>query len=261
MIDRLLSNLFGGVLCGLCAGGLCLAMLVVGCAGTTGSGAPVAMDANAPGAAAAKGGVVQLASQPASAPAMVFPEGKFVSLFDGKSLAGWKVPKFGADGKVWVQDGQMHVGIGDGCTGATWTGPIMREDYELSLEARRVEGGDFFCGLTFPVGTEPVTLILGGWGGELVGLSCIDRYDASENATTTTIPFKNDQWYDVRVKVTKARVQCFLDDKEIVNVEREGRKFSIRWEVEESVPLGLATWKTHGALRNIRLRRLIDAEK
>jgi hypothetical protein len=257
MIDRLLSNLFGGVLCGLCAGGLCLAMSVVGCAGPAGSGAPAA--------AAAKGGVVQLASQPASqpasAPAMVFPEGKFVSLFDGKSLAGWRVPKFGADGKVWVQDGQMHVGIGDGCTGATWTGSIMREDYELSLEARRVEGGDFFCGLTFPVGKEPVTLILGGWGGELVGLSCIDRYDASENATTTTIPFKNGQWYDVRVKVTKARVQCFLDDKEIVNVEREGRKFSIRWEVEESVPLGLATWKTHGALRNIRLRRLIDAEK
>jgi len=261
MIDRLLSIFARG----LCAAGLCLAMSVGGCAGPAGSGAPVAMDANAPAAAAAKGGVVQLASQPASqpasAPAMVFPEGKFVSIFDGKSLAGWKVPKFGADGKVWVQDGQMHVGIGDGCTGATWTGSIMREDYELSLEARRVEGGDFFCGLTFPVGKEPVTLILGGWGGELVGLSCIDRYDASENATTTTIPFKNDQWYDVRVKVTKARVQCFLDDKEIVNVEREGRKFSIRWEVEESVPLGLATWKTHGALRNIRLRRLIDAEK
>ena len=253
MIDRLLSIFARG----LCAGGLCLAMSVGGCAGPAGSGAPAA--------AAAKGGVVQLASQPASqpasAPAMVFPEGKFVSIFDGKSLAGWKVPKFGADGKVWVQDGQMHVGIGDGCTGATWTGSIMREDYELSLEARRVEGGDFFCGLTFPVGKEPVTLILGGWGGELVGLSCIDRYDASENATTTTIPFKNGQWYDVRVKVTKARVQCFLDDKEIVNVEREGRKFSIRWEVEESVPLGLATWKTHGALRNIRLRRLIDAEK
>ena len=253
MIDRLLSIFARG----LCAGGLCVAMSVGGCAAPAGSGAPAAPDANTPAAAGAKVAV----AQPTSAPAMVFPEGKFVSLFDGKGLAGWRVPKFGADGKVWVQDGQVHVGIGGGCTGLTWTGPIMREDYELSLEARRVEGGDFFCGLTFPVGKEPVTLILGGWGGELVGLSCIDRYDASENATTTTIPFKNDQWYDVRVKVTKARVQCFLDDKEIVNVEREGRKFSVRWEVEESVPLGVATWKTHGALRNIRLRRLIDAEK
>ena len=253
MIDRLLSIFARG----LCAGGLCVAMSVGGCAAPAGSGAPAALDANAPAAAGDKVAV----TQPTSAPAMVFPEGKFVSLFDGKGLTGWRVPKFGADGKVWVQDGQVHVGIGGGCTGLTWTGPIMREDYELSLEARRVEGGDFFCGLTFPVGKEPVTLILGGWGGELVGLSCIDRYDASENATTTTIPFKNDQWYDVRVKVTKARVQCFLDDNEIVNVEREGRKFSVRWEVEESVPLGVATWKTHGALRNIRLRRLIDAEK
>jgi len=245
MIDGLLTIFARG----LCAGGLCLALVAGGCTGTAGTGAPAA--------AGAKVAV----TQPASAPAMVFPEGKFVSLFDGKGLAGWRVPKFGADGKVWVQDGQVHIGIGGGCTGLTWTGSIMREDYELSLEARRVEGGDFFCGLTFPVGKEPVTLILGGWGGELVGLSCIDRYDASENATTTTIPFKNDQWYDVRVKVTKARVQCFLDDKEIVSVEREGRKFSVRWEVEENVPLGLATWKTHGALRNIRLRRLIDAEK
>ena len=253
MIDGLLTIFARG----LCAGGLCVAMSVGGCAAPAGSGAPAAPDANTPAGAGDKVAV----TQPTSAPAMVFPEGKFVSLFDGKGLAGWRVPKFGADGKVWVQDGQVHVGIGGGCTGLTWTGPIMREDYELSLEARRVEGGDFFCGLTFPVGKEPVTLILGGWGGELVGLSCIDRYDASENATTTTIPFKNDQWYDVRVKVTKARVQCFLDDKEIVNVEREGRKFSVRWEVEESVPLGVATWKTHGALRNIRLRRLIDAEK
>ncbi len=245
MIDRLLSIFARG----LCVGGLCLAMSVGGCAGPAGGGAP-----------AGAGDKVAVA-QPTSAPVMVFPEGKFVSIFDGKSLAGWKAPKFGAEGKVWVQDGQLHVGIGDGITGATWTGSIMREDYELSLEARRVEGEDFFCGLTFAVGKEPATLILGGWGGELVGLSSIDGYDASENATTTTEKFKNGQWYEVRVKVTKDRVQCFLDDKEIVNVEREGRKFSVRWEVEECIPLGVATWKTHGALRNIRLRRLIDAEK
>jgi len=245
VVDRLLSIIVRGV----CAGGLCLATWAGGCAGPAGGGAPGAAGDNV------------AATQPASAPALVFPEGKSISLFDGKSLAGWKAPKFGADGKVWVQDGQLHVGIGDGITGATWTGPVLREDYELSLEARRVEGGDFFCGLTFPVGKEHATLILGGWGGELVGLSSIDGYDASENATTTTFPFKNDKWYEVRVKVTKAGVQCFLDDKEIVNVEREGRKFSVRWEVEDCIPLGIATWKTHGAVRNICLRKLIDAEK
>jgi hypothetical protein len=226
-----------------------MAISVVGCAAPSGGGAA--------GAAGDKVAV----TQPASAPALEFPEGKFVSIFDGKSLSGWKVPKFGGEGKVWVQDGQLHVGIGDGITGAAWTGPILREDYELSLEAQRVKGEDFFCGLTFPIGKEPATLILGGWGGSLVGLSSIDGYDASENATTTTEQFKNGQWYDVRVKVTKDRVQCFLDDKEIVNVEREGRKFSVRWEVEDCIPLGVATWKTHGAMRNIRLRRLIDAEK
>lgn len=245
MIDRLMFILA----CGLCVAGFCVAISVGGCAAPVGDGTS--------GGAGDKVAI----TQPTSAPALEFPEGKFVSIFDGKSLTGWKVPKFGGDGKVWVQDGLLHVGIGDGITGATWTGSIMREDYELSLEAQRVKGEDFFCGLTFAIGKEPATLILGGWGGELVGLSSIDGYDASENASTTTEKFKNSQWYEVRVKVTKDRVQCFLDDTEIINVEREGRKFSVRWEVEDCIPLGVATWKTHGAMRNIRLRRLIDAEK
>lgn len=191
----------------------------------------------------------------------VFEEGKFFPIFDGKTLKDWKVVQFGGEGRVWVKDGLLHVGMGEGCTGLTWTGPILREDYELSLEAKRVEGSDFFCGLTFPVGKEPVTLVLGGWGGDLVGLSCIDGYDASENASTAVMAFKKNRWYDICVKVVADRIVCSVDDKEIVNVEREGRKFSVRWEVEESVPLGLATFKTHGAMRNIRLRKLLDAEK
>ncbi len=190
-----------------------------------------------------------------------FVEGKFYPIFDGKTLKGWKTVKFGGEGKVSVKDGLLHVGIGEGCTGLTWTGPILRDNYELSLEAKRVDGSDFFCGLTFPIGKEPVTLILGGWGGDLVGLSCIDNFDASENSTTSVMAFKDNRWYSVRVKVTGERVQCFVDDEEVVNVQRMGRTFSVRWEVEQNVPLGITTYKTHGAMRNICLRQLIDAEK
>ena len=59
------------------------------------------------------------------------------------------------------------------------TADFPREDYEVSLEARRLEGTDFFCGLTFPVGKEPCTLIIGGWGGTTVGLSNVDDYSAA----------------------------------------------------------------------------------
>jgi len=195
------------------------------------------------------------------APKLTFAEGKFTYLFDGNSLAGWKVPELIGGGKVWVKDKQLHVGVGDGISAVTWTGPILREDYELSLEAKRVKGEDFFCGLTFPIGKDAATLILGGWGGELVGISCINNYDASENETSDTRKFKMDHWYEVRVTVTAKKLVCHIDDEEIINIERESKRFSVRWEVEDTLPLGLSTWNTEGAIRNVCLRRLLDAEK
>ena len=57
-------------------------------------------------------------------------------------------------------------------------------DYEVNLDAKRVAGNDFFCGITFPVGKRFCSLIVGGWGGATVGLSSIDGKDAAENETT-----------------------------------------------------------------------------
>ena len=196
------------------------------------------------------------AGKPAAPPAGTRPA-KWRALFDGKTLAGWKVPVFGGDGRVYVKDGAIHMESGAMCTGATYTGQIPRDNYEIALEAMRVEGGDFFCGLTFPVGKDPITLILGGWGGSLVGLSCIDGYDASENEVGQAFDFKNGRWYRVRVRVTEADIRVWLDGEKIIDLQRAGRKFSIRAEVALSVPLGIATWITHGAARNIRVRNLV----
>ena len=43
-------------------------------------------------------------------------------LFDGKTLKGWKAPKFGGEGKVEVKDGQIVRGMGDPWTGIPCTG-------------------------------------------------------------------------------------------------------------------------------------------
>ena len=145
-------------------------------------------------------------------------------------------------------------------TGITWTGEPPRENYELELEGMRVRESDFFCTTTFPVGKAPCSLVVGGWGGTVVGLSSIDGYDASENPTTKTIKFKEKQWYKVRIRVTERAVQAWIDDREIVNQAREGHHFGIRFEVELSKPLGIAAWNTVGAVRNIRLRRLTPEE-
>ena len=57
-------------------------------------------------------------------------------------------------------------------------------------ETHGMQGGDFFCGLTFPYGDASCTFVVGGWGGGLVGLSSINGDDASENETRTTISWE-----------------------------------------------------------------------
>ena len=192
------------------------------------------------------------------------PEGTektgWVELLDGKTLAGWKVPEYGGSGKVYVKDGAVHLEFGNTCTGITYAGQVPREDYEIELEAMRVDGGDFFCGLTFPVGKKEITLVLGGWGGTVVGLSCLDHKDASANETSRDIVFTMKRWYRVRVRVTGTHVQCWLDGKPIAHVARQGRIITLRPEVELSVPLGVTTWQPHGAVRGIRLRKLPPGE-
>jgi hypothetical protein len=178
------------------------------------------------------------------------------SLFDGKTLTGWKSPQFGGDGKVYVKDGMIVMERGGMMTGVTWTGEVPRNNYELALEGMRLDGSDFFCTTTFPVGNDPCSLVVGGWGGSLVGLSSIDFQDASENATSSTMEFKNRQWYRVRIRVTDAAVEAWIGDQQVVKQPREDHKFSIRMEVESCRPLGIATWDTAGAVRNIRIRNL-----
>jgi hypothetical protein len=179
-----------------------------------------------------------------------------ISLFDGRALGQWKSTDFGGQGDVYVKDGAIYMDMGSYMTGITWTGPVVRMNYEITLEAMRVQGNDFFCGLTFPVGEKPCTLVLGGWGGGVCGLSNIDYYDASENQTTRFMSFETGKWYHVRLRVEPDRIQAWLDDEELVNLETTGHKIDIRAEVDLSQPLGIATWVTTGAVRNIYLKKL-----
>src|SRR4051794_34388659 len=67
-------------------------------------------------------------------------------LFDGKSLAGWKVTDFGGEGEVTVQDGQILMRMGQPLTGITWKDEkaIPTDNFEISLQAMKRKGDDFF---------------------------------------------------------------------------------------------------------------------
>jgi hypothetical protein len=184
-----------------------------------------------------------------------------ISLFDGKTLGHWKITDFGGQGDVTVKDGSIFLEMGNDMTGVTWAGPLVRMNYEITLEAMRVSGSDFFCGLTFPVGENCCSLVLGGWGGTLCGLSNIDYYDAANNETTRFVSFENGKWYHVRLHVRPNRIKAWLEEEgeePLVDMDITGRKIDTRAEMDLCQPLGIATWQTAGAVRNIHLRKLAD---
>jgi hypothetical protein len=130
-------------------------------------------------------------------------------------------------------------------------------DYEVEIEAMRKEGSDFFCGFTFPVGEACCSLIVGGWGGGTVGISSLDGMDASENETSKFMNFENGRWYKIRVRITKKKIEAWIDKDKVVDVVTTDRKITVRpGEIEASQPFGIATWSTTGALREMRMRRL-----
>jgi hypothetical protein len=178
------------------------------------------------------------------------------SLFDGLSLAGWEITDFGSEGPVEVRDGAIVLAAGDPITGVTWTGDFPRIDYELTLEAMRVDGEDFFSAITFPVGDDPCTLVVGGWGGGLVGLSSLNGADASENVTGQWMRFEDGVWYPIRLRVTRDSIQAWIADRMVVDVAHTRYHLSIRIEVWPNQPFGIATWYTTGALRKIQVREL-----
>ena len=198
--------------------------------------------------------VAAKATTPA-APAQKFPDSGI--LFDGKTLTHWTSADFAGRGSVTVSNGQINVGLGH-MTGITLTSTsgMPRMNYEISLDAMRTAGSDFFCGLTFPVDKQDCSFIVGGWGGGTVGLSSINSEDASQNETTQFKNFVNGKWHHIRVRVETGKIQAWIDEERVVNFELEEKRLSIRFEVEPSLPLGISTWNTAAAYKNIQIKKL-----
>ena len=201
------------------------------------------------------------AAAPASSPGAKPAAAAARSLFDGKTLTGWKDSGFAGAGETKVEPnfrGQgpvILIEAGQSLSGITFTNPVPKQSFEITLEALKVQGNDFFVGLTFPVAEAHATLVLGGWGGATTGISSIDGLDASENDTTKFLGYDKDKWFRIRMKVTPAKLETWIDNDKVVDQELKDRRISMRFgEIENSVPFGIATYQTTTVVRKVEFR-------
>ena len=179
-------------------------------------------------------------------------------------LRNWRVAEagmFDQHGTVTAANGMIVMPEGNPATGIAYKPPVPRIDYEVKLEAKRTAGNDFFCGLTFPINKEYCSLILGGWGGTTVGLSNIDSQSANENESTTFIDFERDRWYRIRLRVTTARIDVWIDGDLAIGLKTDNHTFDIWWEQDPIRPLGIATWNTAAAVRKFEIIHGPDFQK
>lgn len=221
---------------------------------------PLAIPGSAAAESSARKPAVDSFRSAAGLPANSLPGEGWKPLFDGSTLTGWDQTLFAGRGEVECRSGLLVLNMGDPFTGVDWTNEAPTMNYEAGIEAMRVTGSDFFCGLTVPVGTNFCSLIVGGWGGSLVGISSLDDMDASENETTKYVNFDNGRWYLIRLRVTAGRLEAWIDDKKLVDVNTTGKRISLRpGDIELSKPFGLACWECTAAFRQIKIRAVSGA--
>jgi hypothetical protein len=184
-----------------------------------------------------------------------------LTLFDGKTLDGWKKTETLKAGSVKVEEGAIVLEAGSPMTGLVSTrSDLPTTNYEFRFEAKRDTGDDFFAAATFPVGKSYITLINGGWGGSVTGLSSLNGSDASENDSRRFVKYTNGTWYRFRVRVTDDVIRCWIDDKETFAVNYRDQQVKTRIESRTCQPLGFATYRSQGAVRAIEIRGLTTEE-
>ncbi len=184
------------------------------------------------------------------------------NLFNGKDLTGWKRAEISGSGEIRVlPDGTVECGSGCSMSGIAYTNSFPAMNYELALEGLRVEGSDFFIALTIPVEQSFCSVIIGGWGGGLCGISSYDGADAANNQWAEGLTLKNNRWYKLVVRVTPGVIQIALDrDLYTARVEfDDSKRLSLRFgDIEATRPLGLATYETKAHWRNFTLTNITE---
>jgi hypothetical protein len=159
------------------------------------------------------------------------------------------------------EPGILRIQWGESLSAIRWKGAPVTLPFEVEWEARRIDGSDFFSGLTFParVSGESLTWVVGGWGGALVGISSIDGKDAAENESTRHRSFEKGRWYRLKLRREGERLATWIDGEPVLDLDTSGKTLGLRpGPIDCCAPFGLATWQTTGEFKGLRWRALQD---
>ncbi|MGE3354075.1 MAG: hypothetical protein AB7O84_20225, partial [Planctomycetota bacterium] len=120
-----------------------------------------------------------------------------------RPVTAWRPVVFGGDGEVRADGEALVLEPGNPLTGVVFDAALPTADYEVELLATRAGGVDFFCALTVPTARGNLSLVLGGWGGAVCGLSSLDGRDAARNETRTQRHIEPDRPNRVRQRVQR----------------------------------------------------------
>lgn len=184
-------------------------------------------------------------------------------LLSAAEITHWRSAEIPDTGKAEARAGEAVLESGGPLTGLRYdhwqTGGLPVYDYSITCEAMRAEGGDFFAAISFPVRNIETcaTLIVGGWGGGLVGISSIDGEDASNNSTRSEQKFENGKWYRLKLEVRDEDIKAWIDDRIVINTSIKGRVIGLRpGYIEKCAPFGLATFGSTGCVRGLVVTEL-----
>ncbi len=185
------------------------------------------------------------------------------TLLDGKSLSGWQRLDFeGSGGRIEASNNSILFSRGNPLTAMVVSDRSLMppaEEYEIILRARKMDGRDFFCALTFPVPSQSAccTFVAGGWGGGVTGISNIDNLDANRNTTRSSLRYETGKWYDLKVEVKRERIRCWVDQRIVVNTLIADKIISMRpGDIEQCQPFGIASFATTSEFKSLRVRAL-----
>jgi hypothetical protein len=185
--------------------------------------------------------------------------GKWVSLFDGASMGKWEalreVPDGGKLGSVKLVKGAMAFDTMGTCALIKYTGDLPETNYEVAFQAMLVEG-EKIGAFVFPVSGVYCTWYVQGYRGVYTGLEMIDERGYRGNATTRRIALPKGKWHAVRLRVTTAGIQAWVEGEQTLSFTGDRKRLSSTTFSRAIGSLGHYTNNSRVVLRSIRIRTL-----